>query len=247
MTGEQLLLEYDAFLTGLARTISRRYHAEWLFEDLKQEGAIALLAAAEQYAPDSGADLLAFASDAVKSAMLDYVAENFLPLRLPAKRVRLLRRVAAICAGADDVIPAIQTSLSVSNTVAMALYEDYRTLFFPVLLDENTGFVTSPEQAYEQKLLSRHLYHLIETALTARERSVLTPHLGLGGNKPKTFAELAALLNYNSPSAAQKVCERALAKLREKLDSGEYGEWRKAKAAIRRALREHESDEALGG
>ena len=111
--------------------------------------------------------------------------------------------------------------------------------------DENVGSLDSPEKAYEQRLLSQHLNHLIETALTARERSVLTLHLEFGPDAPRSFTELAALLNYNDPIAAQKVYDRAITKLRAGLDSGEYGEWEKAKAAIREAGRKREANDGV--
>lgn len=146
MTEEQLFRESDSDLSRLARKISRRYHADWLAEDLKQEGMIVLPSAAPKYAPQTQAELWASASGAVKSAMLDYAAENCLHMRVPPKRVRLLRNVAAICARTDDVIPAIQDTLSLSARVALALYEEYRALFFPTVPDENAGSLESPER-----------------------------------------------------------------------------------------------------
>ena len=53
-----------------------------------------------------------------------------------------------------------------------------------------------------------------------------------------TFAELAVCLNYNDPSAAEKVFLRAVKKLREHLETGEYGVWVSASQAIQEAKRE---------
>ena len=242
MNEERLLLEHDRFLTTLAAKIARRYGAEHLAEDLKQEGAMELLSVLRKNAPDSEADLLAIAAGAVKNKMLDYVAENALPLRMPPKRVRLLRQVAYLCSQADDPIAEIQSALSVSRRVALSLYEEFRAWLFPVPLDEGIASSALPEKSYEQKLLYAHLEELV-AELSARERTVLTLHLGLGDAQPKTFTEIAVLLNYNDPSAAQKVFERAVKKMRGAFQSGEYGAWREAKEDIRIAKL---SDEVQG-
>ncbi len=47
-----------------------------------------------------------------------------------------------------------------------------------------------------------------------------------------TFEMLAARLNYNGPSGAEKALKTAVQKLKRNLHSGEYGAWREAKRML---------------
>lgn len=49
--------------------------------------------------------------------------------------------------------------------------------------------------------------------------------LGEGYGDGMTLEELAVFLNYNDPSGAQKVLDKAIEKLRNNFDSGDYGKW----------------------
>ena len=64
-----------------------------LEEDLKQEGALALLKAAEQFDLILGNRFLTYATPAIQAAMRDCAARSTLPLTVPAGRYHQLRQV----------------------------------------------------------------------------------------------------------------------------------------------------------
>ena len=93
-----LISQNEGHLTKLARV-----HDRWCgLEDLKQEGAMALLEAAKQFDSSYSTKLLTYATPAIESAMMDHAAQASLSLRIPSGRYNQLRKVANICAEAED-------------------------------------------------------------------------------------------------------------------------------------------------
>ncbi|MDN0034027.1 sigma factor [Oscillibacter valericigenes] len=84
--GERLVAQNENFLAGQARKFVRQYHMEDAFEDLMQEGALALLDAAQRFDGASGLKLLSYAGSAVQSVMLDYTATNAACVSVPTSR-----------------------------------------------------------------------------------------------------------------------------------------------------------------
>ena len=122
-----LLSQNEGFLSIEAAKLCRQYALLDVAEDLKQEGALALLTAAKTYDPSSGAKLLTYAAGAIHSAMQDYIAEKELPVRLSPSRCHQLRRVAYLCTTASEeaseaeLIEQICKSENVSIKVARSL------------------------------------------------------------------------------------------------------------------------------
>ena len=86
------------YLTNLALK-----HSEWCdLDDLKQEGALALLEAAKRFDPAHGTKLLTYATPAVVSAMMDYASRGSLAIHIPFSRYHQLCRVAHVFAEAED-------------------------------------------------------------------------------------------------------------------------------------------------
>ena len=134
-------------------------------------------------------------------------------------------------------------SENVSVKAARSLLLDYRSIFGAVSLDDpeiSVGWGGDPAKVYDIFMRKKLLMQLMEQVLTARELNVVKYHLGLGqpDEQEMTLAELAVRLNYNSPSAAEKVFKRAVKKLRDNLNAGEYGVWLAASRAIRKAKQE---------
>lgn len=65
-----LVSQNEGFLSVEAAKLCGQYSLPNMEDDLKQEGAMALLAAAKRYDPSNGAKLLTYAAGAVRSAML---------------------------------------------------------------------------------------------------------------------------------------------------------------------------------
>lgn len=244
-----LLSRNEGFLSSEAVKLCGQYSRPSIVDDLKQEGALALLAAAKTYDPSSGAKLLTYAAGAVRSAMSDCIAECVLPVRLPPSRYHQLRRVAYLCITASEELSEIELieqickSENVSIKVARSLLLDYRSIFGAVPLDDPAFPVSrggDPAKVYDAFMRKKLLLQLMEQMLSPRELNVVKYHLGLDqpNEQEMTFAELAVRLNYNGPSAAEKVFKRAIKKLRDSLNAGEYGVWLAASRAIRKAKRE---------
>ncbi len=123
---ERLLSQNEGYLTELARA-----YTPWCeLEDLKQEGALALLDAA---GPAYGTKLLTYATPAIEAALSDYAARYSSALTIPFSRYNQLRRVAYLCAEGWDssdaeLVKVVCGELNVSAKVAGALIKEYRRL-----------------------------------------------------------------------------------------------------------------------
>ena len=130
----QLVSQNEGYLTVLARSCCEPFSQHSLEEDLKQEGAMALLSAAGRFDFDAGTKLLTFATPIVQTAMLDCAAKSFSALPLPPSRYYQLRQIAFLCAvhgqaAEIDLLMKIQDKLNISGRTARRLLEEYRTVF----------------------------------------------------------------------------------------------------------------------
>lgn len=238
MDAELLIKENMGCLTLAARKLSRNFGVPDLMEDLVQEGSLALMEAAERYAPSGDASFDVYSDRIIKSAMLDYIYRNATQFTMPPGRFRVLRRVARLLADGKDV-QEICGDLKVSHAVARKLILEYRETFNTVPLDDaetaadNYG---NPEQVYTEKLQRTAAFNAL-SSLSSRSRTIIKYHLGLDqpDEQTMTFQDLAVRLNYNSPGAADKAHKRAVAELRRIINAGEYGRWRSSLQAVRRA------------
>ena len=94
----RLVSQNEGYLTDLARAYTPRCETE----DLKQEAALALLDAAGRYDSVYGTKLLTYATPAIEAALSDYAAQYSSSLSIPISRYNQLRRVAYLCAEAQD-------------------------------------------------------------------------------------------------------------------------------------------------
>ena len=245
---ELLISQNEGYLTKLARE-----YTPWCeLEDLKQEGALALLDAAGRFDPAYGTKLLTHATPMIEAAMVDYAAQNSFSLSVPASRYNQLRRVAHLCAEIQDtsetgLVKTVCEELRVSVRVAESLIKECRTLFYVRQLGDNVFSVScsgDPAVAYDRYIRRTLLLQRMEELLTPRELNLVCSYLGIGqpDDTGMTFQELAIRLNYNGPSGAEKAYKAALRKLKKDLYAGAYGQWLSAQKAIRRARAEAETD-----
>ena len=243
-----LISQNEGYLTELALK-----HTEWCeIEDLKQEGAMALLEAAKQFDPSYGTKLLTYATPAIESAMMDYGTYGSLSISIPPSRYHQLRKVAYVCAEAQDesepaLIDAVCKELEVSPKVATNLLKEYQTVFNIWLLGDRVNYISyggDPAKAYDRYMRQVLLLQLMENVLKPRERNLVRYYLGIGqpDEKGMTFQELAIRLNYNGHSGAEKAYKSALRKLKKDLYSGAYGQWLSIQKAINKARAEAEAD-----
>ena len=245
---ELLLSQNEGYITDLALK-----HSEWCeLEDLKQEGALALLDAVKRFDPVRGTKLLTYATPAMESAMLDYGAHDSLTISIPPDRYQQLRKVAFVCAEAQDesepaLIDAVCKELKVSKKKAVELLMDYRALFSIRLLGDDVFSVScggDPARAYDRYMRRVLLLQRMAEVLKPRELNLVRYYLGIGqpDEEGMTFQELAIRLNYSGPSGAEKAYKGALRKLKKELYSGAYGQWLSIQKAINKARAEAEAD-----
>ena len=245
---ELLISQNEGYLTKLARE-----YTSWCeLEDLKQEGALALLDAARRFDSAYGTKLLTYATPAMEAAMMDHAAQYSSSLSIPASRYNQLRRVAHLCAevqGTADtgLVKAVCGELNVSAKTAKSLLKEYRTLFCVRQLGDDVFSVScggDPAVAYDRLMRRTLLMQRMEEVLTPRELNLVRSYLGIGqpDEVGMTFQELAIRLNYNGPSGAEKAYKAALRKLKRDLYGGAYGRWLSAQKAIRAAKAEAEQD-----
>ena len=245
---ELLVSQNEGYLTKLARE-----YTPWCeLEDLKQEGALALLDAAGRFDPAYGTKLLTYAVPVIEAAMMDYAAQYSSSLSIPASRHNQLRKIAHLCTEAQDtsetgLVEAVCEGLNVSAKVAKSLIKEYRTLFYVRQVGDDVYSVScggDPAAAYDRHMRRTLLLQRIEDVLTPRELNLVCSYLGIGrlNDAGMTFQELAIRLNYNGPSGAEKAYKNALRKLKKDLYAGAYGQWLSAQKAIRKARAEAESD-----
>lgn len=243
-----LVSQNKGYLTMLATSYCEQFSKDFLVDDLKQEGALALLDAATQFDFSYGTKLLTYATPAIETAMKDCAAQSSFSLSLPLDRYYQLRQVAFLYATHEqdteaDLLTAIQEKLEVSVKVAKRLLEEYHTVFQIESLGERVfdiSFGGDPAKVYDRFMRRTLLLQRMEEVLKPRELNLVRCYLGIGqpNEQGMTFQELAIRLNYNGPSGAEKAYKSAIRKLRKQLNGGTYGQWLSIQKAIQAARRD---------
>lgn len=239
--GAELLRNVEGLIRHQASKMRRD---DSLLEDVLQEGRAAVLAAAGDYDGERGALFSTYALPRIRAAMVEYLAKAGLPVSMPVGRYLQLQRVGKLVkpsAEEKDQLEAIFQGLGVSMGVAQALRKEWFSFWNGAAsLDDlnqvGSDFTSDPAYVYEQRLLLRNIAAAVEN-LPVRERNLILSYLGLEGTA-MTFRELAILLNYNGPSSAEKAYHRAVEKLKSALWEGEYGQYRRARQAVNKAMQD---------
>lgn len=239
--GERLLRNVEGLIRHQA---SKMCQDDSLLEDLLQEGRASILAAAGDYDGERGALFTTYALPRIRAAMVEYLAKTGQPVSMPVGRYLQLQRVGKLVkpsAEEKDQLEAICQGLGVSRGVAQALRRDFFSFWNGAAsLDEinqmGSDFTSDPAYVYEQRLLLKNIAMAVKN-LPARERNLILSYLGLEGTA-MTFRELAILFNYNGPSSAEKAYRRAVEKLKAALWEGEYGQFRRARKMVNRAMQD---------
>lgn len=209
-----LLSQNEGYLTMLAASYCEQFSQDFLVDDLKQEGALALLEAAQRFEPSMGTRLLTYAAPAIETAMRDCAAQNFSSLSVPLDRFYQLQQVAILCAAQQrnteaDLLSAIQEKLDVSAKVAKRLLEEYRTVFQIEPLGDRVfdiSFGGDPARAYDRFMCRTLLLQRMEEVLKPRELNLVRCYLGIGqpNEQGMTFQELAVRLTTTAPAGRRR-------------------------------------------
>ena len=197
-----LLSQNEGYLTMLAASYCEQFSQDFLVDDLKQEGALALLDASTRFDPSYGTKLLTYATPAIETAMRDCAAQGSFSLSFPLNRYRQLRQVAFLYAiheqedAEEDLLTAIQEKLEVSVKVAKRLLEEYRTVFQIESLGERVFDLScggDPARAYDRFMRRTLLLQRMGEVLSPRELNLVRCYLGIGqpNEQSMTFQELA--------------------------------------------------------
>ena len=239
--GAELLRNVEGLIRHQA---SKMCQDDSLLEDLLQEGRAAALAATGKYDAGRGTLFTTYALPRIRAAMVEYLAKTGQPVSMPVGRYLQLQRVGSLMkssAEEKDQLEAICQGMGVSMGVAQALRKDFFSFWNGAAsLDEinqmGSDFTGDPAYVYEQRLLLRNIAAAVEN-LPVRERNLILSYLGLKGTA-MTFRELAILFNYNGPSSAEKAYRRALEMLKAALWEGEYGQYRRVRRMVNRAMQD---------
>ena len=245
LAGEELFRNVEGLIRHQASKMCRD---DSLLEDLLQEGRAAALAAAGKYDAERGALFPTYALPRIRAAMVEYLAKASLSVSIPAGRYLQLQRVGKLMkssAEEKEQLAAICQGLGVSMGVTQALRKDFFSFWNGAAsLDDlnqmGSDFTSDPAYVYEQRLLLKGIVIAVEN-LPIRERNLILRYLGLEGTA-LNFRELAILLNYNGPSSAEKAYHRAVEKLKSALWEGEYGQYRRARQIVERAMKDAEKE-----
>ena len=243
-----LLSQNEGYITKLEKVYTPRCE----LEDLKQEGALALLEATGSFDPACGTKLLTYATPLIESALSDYAARNSFSLSVPSSRVGQLCKVAQFCAEAPeaseaDLMKTACMELKVSVKSAKALLMEYYELSHVKQLGDDVFSIScggDPAVACDRRMRRSLLLQRMEEVLSPRELNLLRSYLGIGqpDDRGMTFQELAIRLNYNGPSGAEKAYKAALRKLKKNLYGGAFWQWLSVQKAIRTAQAEAAKD-----
>lgn len=249
----RLLSRNEGFLTRLAISISGRYGINTIVEDLKQEGAMALIGAAQRFDASKGVAFLSYARSAVQSAMLDYTAGCVSPVSLPPTRFHRLRQAFQIYTSGhreltdEELVGRISREMKVSEKTARNLLAKSDALFSSILLGDHVYELSSggdPARIFGRKMAQQHLHRLMANCLTARELNLIRRHCGFDdpNGEGMTFEMIAVRMNFNSPAGSEKAFKHAVEKLRKCLGN-DPDPWVAAERAIRAAHRKCQEPE----
>lgn len=246
MTIDRVIEENRELIQRWAWNIQKQSGAD-CSEDLIQEGLLALVEVMPAYDESRGAQPMTYAAPAVRNAMKAYAARERTAVTIPdtklveLRKVAWLRRTEGEGQSAEEQVCLVMEKLNCSKVRAKKLLAQSDALLSSVSLDEHEYRVFQPvlpERVFEGSLLTAHLHELVDRVLTAKERRIVLRYFGLDGQEPNTLEELAYLLNYNSSSGVSRALQKALRKLRDQFQSGEYGTWINAKRELDQAKRE---------
>lgn len=214
----------------------KRYKGRGLpFEDLVALGNEGLLKAADKFDPDAGIKYISYAVWWVRQVVLEALAEQTRPVRIPANQnsnlAKLSRSETALTQklGRPPTDQEIAKELGVSVQVVRALRRIDRAEVRldaprrgvdaedgePRTLHETLKGTDGPEAGVETRLLRERIDSLMGAHLAERERRIVVLYHGLdNGGEGLTLEEIGKILGLTRERVRQ-LRNRAIEKLRE--------------------------------
>ena len=222
---------------ALVFPIAKRFSGFGLdVSDLIQEGAIGLIKAASRFNPDRGASFSTMATWWIRQAIERAIHNQARTIRLPVHVLSALQNLAKVTnaliqtLGRPPSIQEIAEAMKVDawnierlltlNQVGLSLeaptlYEDEESCLMDTIVDPRA------EQQFEQIDIQqmRHELAIRMKALSVKERTVISLRYGLGDEEPKTLDVISKSMGC-SRERVRQIVEKALAKLRKRLNRG---------------------------
>ncbi|HET7711746.1 MAG TPA: sigma-70 family RNA polymerase sigma factor, partial [Thermoanaerobaculia bacterium] len=216
---------------------AKRYrNSQVQFLDLINEGNIGLIQAARKYDPDKNVKFITYAVWWIRQAILHALSEQGGAFRLPPKRANLLYRLEKAISAAMNEGSHIPTAEELAKNLGVTLKEvqtlmhanndnyslnaelDGETHTELADVIEQTTIPSAEDEMQEQSRREELLSHM--SALSHKERLVLTLRHGVTDNQPKRISEIAEFLGRGAQDVAE-LLDRAIRTVCDQLSISE--------------------------
>lgn len=198
--------------------------------DMIQEGNIGLIRAAQNYQPEADAEFSTYAYWPIRSAVQRGINDHRRSIRCPSNQIQaLLRHRKQVenlstelgrAPSREDILTGLQISekelVRFEQLEALELIESLEALLAQRAEDDGEDFVDETEPEPEEIFLSRCAQIELNRALndlSPREQKILHLRHGLGGDRPRDWAEISAQFRL-STSRVQQIEQLAVKKLK---------------------------------
>lgn len=228
----------DAALDHLVRanlrfvvSIAKQYANQGLsLEDLINEGNLGLIKAAQRFDYKRGFKFISYAVWWIRQSMLQALAEQSRPVRLPLNRAGALYRIGKVVRQLHQELGRQPDEAEIAKRMGMSLQEVRDTLrvgnpslsldegfdgeddtnsLLSCLADENAAL---PDAVTFERTMGEDL-QLALAQLEPREQRILRLYFGLDGGDPLTLEQIGATMSLTRERIRQ-IKEKALEKLR---------------------------------